>query len=1134
MRDVLRTGTLFLGFVLLTTALSFATVSGQGIPVGEALHKVTKVFGTQFMYEKAVVKGKMTTYDVDEIKGKKIEDVLKGILYPEDLVFLYIKNNYYAIAPKGRMARSMRRANRVSDNNSTGEVITDSNINKLNVPPVLQSRVDIAGFVRDESGQPLERASVLVKGTTKGTYTDTKGRFVLDHVKDNGVLVVSYIGYASREVAIAGRSVFSIKLEHSNVLDETIVIGYGTKKRAFNTDAVSAINSEQITAMPATNLSQVFAGRLPGVLSRTTTGAPGDEDATLLIRTTDQGQRPLLVIDGVPSTYVGLDAIDPSSVASISILKDNAATAVYGARAANGVIVVTTKRGKLGKPQFSYSGNFTWSSPTKRVKILDGYDFAVANNQYNENSGLGVLYSPKQLDTIKNNLAPYRFANTDWVGLLIGNPSLVQDHNLNVSGGGEAIHYFISGSFSDEGGMFPSNYYKRYTFLSNLDIKLSHQFKAKLGLSYRNSYKHLPGGTSPYNAMSAAASISPLVAPYMPNGTFGGTAEGANPLADISPEAGYKYTSNNYFSGNGRITWTAPFIKGLSAYVNLSIQKYFSRSKYYTAPVPLFNPDPSSPTGYKQVGGKGKPSVTDYMRDGTSYTVDAALRYQKDFEKHHMEALALYTQSERRYNSNSDRRRDLVAPGLDIIDMGSSINESTSGTRTQSGRAGFVGRLDYNYDQRLLAEFSFRYDGSSKFAPGHRWGFFPGGSLGWIISKESFFSSLNHTVSFLKLRGSVGLAGDDNIGDNTYYYTYRIVNTGYYPGNGYVFGGDFEPTFVLDNSTLPNEDITWAKNLQYNFGFNAMFWGEKLGITFDIYQKDRYDILRSKTYNLPATFGIKGPIQNFAKKRDRGFELGLSSKLELSEDWSLNLIANITSVKTRYIDWGTQGLPDYQRYEGHPTNALIGYKTIGIFQSQKEIEDWNVDQDNRGNETLKPGDIKFADLDGDGKISSMDQMWFDNYGFPPINLGFGFTVKYKALSLNAFFNGAMGGYMQYGIYNYQWQYVYDHSWRPDNPEAIYPRIANSNNNERTSDISLTKSDYVRLRNVRLGYSLPKKWLDILEIKNIDIYAQASNLFTLTSVLAGIDPEAPTLGDSGPNGGFYPIQRRIGFGVKIKF
>ncbi|MDR6784003.1 TonB-linked SusC/RagA family outer membrane protein [Pedobacter africanus] len=1021
-----------------------------------------------------------------------------------------------------------------------GKIITIVN-RPVSVAANPQPPVVIKGRVKDSNGKALPGASVMVLGTRRAAMTNAEGYFTIV-VTEKSVLRISMIGFQSVDVPVNDQKELDIVLkEQEQELGELVVVGYGQIKKENLTTSVSTITSEQITQMPTSNLSQVFAGRIPGILARTSSGVPGADDATLLIRTTaGSNARPLLVIDGVPridasgNGQMGLGDIDPNEVESISVLRDNAAGAVYGSRAANGVIIVTTKRGKLGKPQFNYVSNLTWSRAGKMVKNTDAYTYALTQNEIAQNNGLAMPYSAAVLDTIQRQLAPYKYANTDWIKLLTGKPALVQNHSLNINGGVEAVRYYISGSYTDQQGMYPGNSLQRYTLQSNFDVNLSKQFKAQVNLGYRTSNQNIRGGSG---AMNTAVNTSPLTPAYMPNGTFAAGVTNANPLASISEKSGYQYVKDNFLTMLGKLTWEPTFLKGFSAYANIGSEKFFQRDKSYQVPVPQFRLDPSSPTGYFQAAGAGKPTLTDKNSDANSYTADIGLNYKYRFGKHGIEALVLYTQSESSSNSNSDMRLNLVAPGLDILNLGSTVGEVTSGNRTLFARAGYVGRLNYDFDNRIFFESSFRYDGSVAFAPGNRWGFFPGASAGWMISREKFFAGLSNVVNSLKIRASIGLTGDDAVGANSYYYTYGIANTGNTAAAqapfGYIFGTAYTPTFYLANGSLPNENITWAKNRQENIGIDAMLWGRKLGITFDIYQKNRYDMLKSSDAVLPGTFGISGPIQNFAKMRDRGFDLELTSEQQLAADWKLTLNANVTYVRTEWINNGTKLLPDYQRMEGRSTNAQVGYHSLGIFQNTAEIAAWPVDQDGLKNASIKPGDIKFADRNGDGKLTVDDQIWMDNMGFPPINFGFGFNLKHKGMMLSAFFNGAMGGYIRYAI-NSNWQYMYDNSWRPGNESAKYPRLASSTNNSRSSDATLIKDDFLRLRDVRLSYELPKKWLDVVKLKQVRLYAQASNLFTWTSVLGGIDPETPNLGTGGASGGFYPNQKNIGFGVNVNF
>lgn len=1018
-------------------------------------------------------------------------------------------------------------------------IITITN-RPLNENPVQQQPRLIKGFVKDSGGKPLPGASIVVLGTRRAAMTNAEGYFTIVGT-DKSMIRASMIGFQSVDTLVGDQKELNFILkELDNELSELVVVGYGQIKKENLTTAVSSITADQITQIPVSNLSQVLVGRIPGVLARAGSGNPGGDDANIYVRTTNTAQRPLLVVDGVPrlssanADQVGLGDIDPNEVESVTVLKDNAAGAVYGARAANGVILITTKRGKLGKPQFGYTGNFTWTSPGKRGKTLDGYNYAVMQNEMALNNGLPISYSDAVLDTIKRQLSPYKFANTNWLDLLIGKPELVQNHSLNVRGGTEAVKYFISGNYTDQQGMFSGNSYQRYTLQNNFDITLSKQFKSQLNFSYRGGKQNVRGTS----VLSSILSTSPLSPAYMPNGSFGALSAGTNPLAAISEKAGYQYTNENYVTGNIKLIWEPAYLKGLSAYTNVNVEKNFTRGKTYTVPVPQYRIDPTSPTGYFMAAGSGKPSLTDANRDANTYTLDLGLSYRERFGLHGIEALAIYTRTEGSSNNNSDTRLNLVAPGLDILNLGSTIGEATSGTRGISARAGYVGRLNYDFDNRIFLESSFRFDGSTIFAPGNRWGFFPGASAGWMISREKFFNPLLKVVNSLKIRASIGLTGDDGVGANSYYYTYRVANTGTTAaassGQGYIFGNTYSPSFYLANGSLPNEHITWAKNRQENIGIDAAFLNKKLEFRFDIYQKNRYDMLMSRESVLPGTFGINAPIQNFAKQRDRGFDMELSSHHKLASEWDLSLNANLTYVRTTVIDNGTKSLPDYLRTEGHSTNSFVAYHALGLFQNAAEIAAWPVDQDGLKNATIKPGDVKFQDRNGDGKLSVDDQIWLDNMGFPPVNFGFGFNLKHKGIMLSTFFSGALGGYIRYATTS-SWQYIYDNSWRVGNESAIFPRLASSVNNSRISDATLIKNDFLRLRDVRLSYELPKKWVDALKIRQIRVYAQASNLFTWTGVQGGIDPETPVLGVAqavSPN--FYGTQKNVGFGVNVNF
>lgn len=1103
---------LLTAFLLQVKAVTFAqkiTFSGKNVALTEVFKVIRQQSGYDFVYTTQQIKlAKKVSVD---FQSASLREILDKCFENQPLTYS-ISEKTVIVKPKSEETKTF--------------------------PSFTNPFQIIRGTVIDKNGRPLSNVNIYLLGTSTVVVSNDLGQFSIN-ANSGSKLRAVLTGYQQLDINITDQLSLNITLQELDMnLSDIVVVGYGQTKRENLTTSVTTISADQITQMPVTNLSQVFAGRLPGILSRSSSGVPGGDQASLLIRTTNGAEAPLLVIDGVPrfatnstSGQVGLSDIDPNEVESISILKDNAATAVYGARGANGVIIVTTKRGKNTKPAFSYAGNYTFSSPGKMITNLDSYGYAIAQNEYFVNSGLAAPYSSSVLDIIKNQSNPYVYANTDWVKLLTERQAFVQNHSLNLTGGTEAVKYFISGSYADQGGMYRISNYKRYSLQNNLDVTINKNFKAQVNLGFRNSTQTTPSGGDP---MNSAINASPLAPARNENGSYGSAPSGGaiNPLAAISEEAGYAKNTVNYLTANGKLTYQPTYFSGFSAYTNFYVEKGFTRGKTYVVPVPLYRVDPTTPTGYLQTGGAGLPSVADATSDQNTYSTDVALNYQKTFGKHSIDFLALYNVSENSSNSNSDRRLNLVAPGLDILNLGSTIGETTSGTRNQFARQGVVGKLDYDFDKKILLQASFRLDGSTRFAPGHRWGFFPGGSAAWVISKEDFFKPFNTTISSLKIRASYGLTGDDNVGVNTYYYTYRIANTGTSNTYGYMFGTTFAPTFVLNNSTLPNENITWAKNRQVNFGLDASLWNGRLGVTFDVYQKDRYDILMSQTYNLPSTFGINGPIQNFAKLRNKGFDVELSSQNHLNEDWTIGANFNFTYVKTTILDYGTKDLPEYQRTEGYSTNTQVGYDAVGIFQNAGEIAGW-FDQDGLKNATIKPGDIKYADRDGDGKLTPADQIRINNYGFPPINFGFGFNVNYKNFSLSTFFNGALNGYIKYAQ-ALNWQFTYDNAWRPGNEAAIYPRLASSANNSLSSNATLIKDDFLRLRDLRLGYSLPIRWIKAVNIKSVKVFAEATNLITWTTVLGGIDPETPNLGSQGASGGFYPNQKNIGFGLNVNF
>jgi TonB-linked SusC/RagA family outer membrane protein len=499
--------------------------------------------------------------------------------------------------------------------------------------------------------------------------------------------------------------------------------------------------------------------------------------------------------------------------------------------------------------------------------------------------------------------------------------------------------------------------------------------------------------------------------------------------------------------------------------------------------------------------------------------------------QHQLDLLALGTQNEMRGNYNTLFRDGLIR-GIQGINAGSPVNQSMSGASSQAGRAAFLGRVNYQFASKYYAEFSARADGTTKFPENNRWGYFPAVSVGWRISRENFIAHNFKKINDLKLRFSAGTTGDDNVSTFTYYYTYTPATSGSGGASGYIFGNTYAPSLVLSNANLPNPSITWAKSYMVNLGMDFSFWNGKLGGAFDIYRKDLKDLLRNKAQNIPASFGIGAPTLNFAKEQYSGFELELTHSNHIGKDFSYDLRGTFTYNKGRVIDYGEDpSTPDYLKAQGYSPFKTTLYQALGFFQSQEEINKW-VNQDGLGNTSLKPGDVKYADLNGDGKIDAKDQLSFNNMVFPPMGFGFNAAATYRNFNLDLFFQGSAGNKLLIAPPLLSKEY-YENRWTPENPGAKYPQLSYKLNNSAIlfpSTLNMYDGDFVRLRNLQIGYTIAPDVLRRIGLRTCKVYFSGTNLITI-SKYKEFDPEVPNV-PGAQSGGFYPTQKTIGFGLQL--
>lgn len=1004
---------------------------------------------------------------------------------------------------------------------------------------------EITGRITDEKGAPLSYVSIAIKGTQRGTYTDENGAFKLD-AKADDVLVISLMGFTPREIAVGQQTVINVVLVPAvSDLNQVVVVGYGTQKKVNVTGAVAAVKGSEIAKSPVANVSNALAGRLPGIRAVQRSGEPGKDGAAIDIRGLGTA---LIIVDGVPSTF---EQLDPSEIESISILKD-ASAAVYGVRAANGVVLVTTRRGTVSKPKISYNTYIGIQSNTRYPRYVNAAEFAELTDESQINQGLAPVYGAENIKKYREGQKGYE--STDWYNAAIRKNSPQQYHNLNVSGGTEATKYFFSLGYLNQEGMWKSGdtRFKRYNFRSNISTKINKRLTAELNLGGRLENRHFPGTEAGVlmGQIQRSYPTYPMYANDNPD-YLAVTNFSQNVLASMNSDySGYETSNYRNLSGIASLTYELPYVKGLSAKGLFSYQSGTNNIKRWVKKYDLYNYNEATKAYEVGYTGNDPSNLKQTNEQADNSLLQFSLNYEASFaKKHNLKALLLFERSQIN-EGNFNAYREFTLDGLDQLFAGSSTNKNNDGKANESAYMGYVGRVNYDYKNRYLLELGFRYDGSYKFAPDHRWGFFPTVSAGWRISDEPFFSSAANMVNNLKIRGSWGKLGDDN-GATAFQYI-----TGYTlpQGGNYIFGNNIINSLAPGGT--PNLLLTWFNATTTNIGFEAGFLQDMFTVEFDVFFRKRTGLLATRLLSLPGTYGATLPQENLNSDRTQGFELSLGYNKRIG-DITLNVSPNLTWTRTKY-DYieragATNAVDNWRNLEnnGRWTNLYKGYKTAGQFQSQEEIASWAI-QDKKGNTSLKPGDIKYVDLNNDGVIDSNDQTIIGRGTTPELFYGLNLSASWKGFSLTVLLQGAanynilldaalkdpfVNGSTTYALFTDRWHrkdmYDPESEWVPGKyPSTI---VNGLQNNKEVSDFWMKDAAYLRVKTLELGYSLPKPILAKVGIEQVRFYFSGQNLFTFDK-LKFMDPEMPSNDDTNfaGNGKYYPQQRVLTLGLNLQF
>ncbi|GJM64404.1 TonB-dependent receptor [Persicobacter diffluens] len=987
--------------------------------------------------------------------------------------------------------------------------------------------ISISGLVTDANGEPLPGVNVIEMGTTNGTSTDLDGKFILAVQGPESSLIIKFLGYKEISQRVGNQSYFTFTLEEDvEQLEEVVVVGYGTQKKVNVTGSLAAVKGGEIAEVPTTTVTNTLAGRLPGVVIMNQSGEPGNDGASINIRGFG---KPLILVDGVEGDF---SRIEPNDIESISVLKDGAA-AIYGARAGNGVVLVTTKRGGVGKPQVKVSSAYGVQSSTTFPEYADALQYMELVNDYQPGT-----YGEEDFEPYRNGSKK----STNWYDETFRKSAPIFKSNVNVSGGTEQVKYFVSYGFLNQASLLKSNdtNYGQHNLRSNINLALNKNLDLRFDLAYRNERREYPG-LGMQDIMTNVAFSNPMYPAEYPDPSYpvhNGFQMGPNYLsrADVT---GYKHNDFANLTGNFALEYKFPFLDGLKAKAFGNINSWNTRDKNFSKDYSYYMFDPTSNI-YSEVVMKDVTgiSLTEGYDRGQTLTGQFSLHYDQTFGKHTVSSMLLNELIDSKGDYIMTGRQDFISSAVDQIFASSALTQYTNGYGWQDGRVSLVGRVNYNYAEKYLLEFTFRNDASPRFNPDHRWGFFPSLSAGWRLSEEDFIKSLG-LFDNLKIRTSYGESGFDNIGQ------YNFL-TGYQFDRVYALGGNMTPG--INTKGLANPYATWETMTMYNTGLEFDMWGGKFWGEFDAFYRTREGILGQRNLSLPSTIGATLPDENINSQNSRGFELMLGHRNTIGE-FQYNISANVSLAKAKWDHYDEPVYEDEEtraRYQqsGQWVNRYFGFEAMGLFTSQEEIDGWanqEIDPSAGHNVNIKPGDIRYKDINGDGVINELDQVAIGKGQIPEIFYGLNAGFSYKGLDFSMLWQGASGFNVVFNAEAQQPFYnnavplaMFMDRWTPENndPNARFPRtVSNSGNanNYRNSSFWLQDGSYFRLKNLVVGYTIPNQWIKRSGIKDLRFNISGSNLFTFTDVYP-YDPETPV----GGRGWDYPQQTTLMLGMNFTF
>ncbi len=1103
---------LSLFFVLQLSANGYSqtrlTVDSKNKTVKEIFIEIENQSNYRFFYnEKFIDLNRRVNFNIED---QFIEEVMSEIFGASNVTYKIMENNLIVITPNDG-----------------------------------QQEKSVSGKVTDEKGQPLPGVTVIIKGTSQGTVTDSNGNYTIKDITQDDILIFSFVGMRTKEIEVGAQSTIDASLIVDAIgIEEVVAIGYGTQKKVNVIGSLTSVGEDELTSAPVARISNALAGRLPGGIFMQDSGEPGNDAAEIRIRgnSTLGNNTPLVVIDGIPDR--DLNSLHPEDIESITVLKD-ASAGIYGARAANGVILITTKKGEMNKPpKFIYNYHQGFLSPTKLPGMADAATYATMireNQSYRDVDESNMMYSVEDVAKFESGEYQWTHPNTDWFAAALKDHSTTQHHGLSVSGGTKNVSYYGSFGSQFDDGIYTNSAtsYKRYNLKVNLDIKVNEYLNIGINMSGIQENRMFPTRSSS-STFSTLVRMYPTQHALFPNGLPGPDLEnGDQPMVSASSATGYdddkRYRSNNILSASLKIPW----VKGLTLSGYYAHDKYIQQRKLFEKPWTVYSLDKSP---YLAAGNTGKedgsdyliatsvghpePRLTNYSEHSLSKTANIKLDYVKTINKdHNISAFISYEQNEYDLDGFSAFRRYFLSDKLPYLFAGGDAEKDNDEWVDLDSRMNYFGRFSYNFKEKYLLQFSFRRDGSLRFSKeAGRWGNFPSVLVGWRLSEEEWWQKKLGFINHFKLKASWGQMGNDLVDAFQYLASYGVAT-------GAILGEDKEYYSGLVQSNVPNPDITWEVANVYNLGWEAIFLDNKMSFDVDLFYERRNNILVQRNASVPEFTGLELPDENFGIVDNRGFEMILGYNGQ-NGDLKYKITGNLAFARNKIVEYDEpeRNVP-WQVRTGSPQDAHLLYRSMGIFRDEEQLGTMPHVTGAR------PGDIIIQDYDDDGEITNDDRQLFPLTTTPELTFGASFNLQFKNWELSGLLQGhgrALRNIMHeiVGTGGNYFQYDADNRWTPNNIDASKPRacerVEEYWRSSHITDYYYANVSYFRLKNIQLKYSVPKRIMRSLKIiSDAKIYFSGQNLWLIYSGNKIMDPEVEGISS-------YPIMKVMSVGAQITF